>query len=249
MESTTLAPLARESVFGVGKGIMVHITGSHSDSKAPRDKQTLWSDFTYRRDNEIFGEGEPSNYVYQIKFGAVRTFKLLSDGRRQIGAFHLPDDIFGVESGDIYRFTAEAISETRVQIAKQERLFGGDLEATGFSSKELLMLIAGSLERAESHVLLLGRQNSPERVAAFLMEMDRRLRSPKVLVLPMRRVDIADYLGLTHETVTRCLSALRDWGILGYPDKSHREIVLHDRTQLAHLASGISDNQSRGRLI
>lgn len=157
---------------------------------------------------------------------------------KQTLCFHLPDDVFGIESGYIYRFTAEAIRETRVRIAKQERLFHEDSEASGFSSKELLKLIAGSLERAESHVLL-GRQNALERVATFFTEMDRRLRSPKVLVLPMRRVDIADYLGLTHETVTRCFSTLRDWGILGYPDKSHREIVLHDKAQLAQLASGV----------
>ncbi|HWY92228.1 MAG TPA: helix-turn-helix domain-containing protein [Chthoniobacterales bacterium] len=218
---------------------MLQMAGSRSDPKAPRGKQTLWSNFSYRRDNEIFGEGEPAHYVYQITSGAVRTFKLLSDGRRQIGAFHLPGDVFGIESGYFYRFTAEAIRETRVRIAKQERLFHGDSEASGFSSKELLKLIAGSLERAESHVLLLGRQNALERVATFFTEMDRRLRSPKVLVLPMRRVDIADYLGLTHETVTRCFSTLRDWGILGYPDKSHREIVLHDKVQLAQLASGV----------
>jgi CRP/FNR family nitrogen fixation transcriptional regulator len=124
---------------------MLQIAGSHNDSKAPGSKQTLWSDFTYRRDNEIFGEAEPADYVYRITSGAVRTFKLLPDGRRQIGALHLPGDIFGIESGDFYRFTAEAIGETRVRIAKQERLFGGDLEASGFSSKELLRLIAGSL--------------------------------------------------------------------------------------------------------
>jgi CRP/FNR family transcriptional regulator, nitrogen fixation regulation protein len=211
-----------------------------SVSKAPRGKQALWSNFTYHRGSEIFGEAEPANYVYQIKFGAVRTYKLLSDGRRQIGAFHLPGDIFGIESGDFYRFTAEAIVETRVRIAKQERLFGGDSEASGFSSKELLTLIAGSLERAESHVLLLGRQNALEKVAAFLVEMDRRLRSPNILVLPMVRRDIADYLGLTHETVTRCLSTLRDQGVLGFT--SRREIVLYDRAQLAQLASGNRDN-------
>jgi CRP/FNR family transcriptional regulator, nitrogen fixation regulation protein len=157
---------------------------------------------------------------------------------KQTLCFHLPGDVFGIESGYFYRFTAEAIRETRVRIAKQERLFHGDSEASGFSSKELLKLIAGSLERAESHVLL-GRQNALKRVATFFTEMDRRLRSPNVLVLPMRRVDIADHLGLTHETVTRCFSTLRDWGILGYPDKSHREIVLHDKVQLAQLASGV----------
>jgi CRP/FNR family transcriptional regulator, nitrogen fixation regulation protein len=216
---------------------MLQIAGSSSHSKAPGGKQILWSDCTYRRDNQIFGEAEPADYVYQITSGAVRTFKLLPDGRRQIGAFHLPGDIFGVESGDFYRFTAEAICETQVRIAKQERLFGGDSEASGFSSKELLTLIAGNLERAESHVLLLGRQSAAERVAAFLMEMDRRLRSPKILVLPMLRRDIADYLGLAPETVTRCFSTLQDRGVLGYPDISHRKIVLHDRAQLARLAT------------
>jgi CRP/FNR family transcriptional regulator, nitrogen fixation regulation protein len=216
---------------------MLQIAGSPGGSKAPC-KQTLWRDLSFRRDNEIYGEAEPADYVYRITSGAVRTFKLLSDGRRQIGAFHLPGDIFGLESGYFYRFTAEAICETQVQIAKQGRLFAGDSEASGFSSKEALTLIAGSLERVENHVLLLGRQNAPERVAAFLIEMDRRLRSPEILVLPMGRLDIADYLGLTHETVTRCFSSLRDQVVLGYPDKSHREIVVHDRTQLAQLASG-----------
>jgi CRP/FNR family transcriptional regulator, nitrogen fixation regulation protein len=72
---------------------MLQIAGAHSDLKAPGGKQTLWSDFTYRRNNEIFGEAEPADYVYQITSGAGRTFKLLSDGRRQIGAFHLPGDI------------------------------------------------------------------------------------------------------------------------------------------------------------
>jgi CRP/FNR family transcriptional regulator, nitrogen fixation regulation protein len=218
---------------------MLQIAGSLSGSKAPGSDQAFSSNFNYRRGNEIFGEAEPAGHVYQIKSGAVRTFKLLSDGRRQIGAFHLPGDIFGIESGDIYRFTAEAILETRVRIARRERFFGGDPEASGFSNKELLKLIAGSLERAESHVLLLGRQIARERVAAFLTEMDCRLRSPKILVLPMPRRDIADYLGLTHETVTRCFSALRDLGVLGYPDTSHREIVLHDRAQLARLAMGV----------
>jgi CRP/FNR family transcriptional regulator, nitrogen fixation regulation protein len=219
---------------------MLQITGSPSGSKAPGSEQAFWIDFKYARGNEIFGEAEPAVHVYQIKYGAVRTFKLLSDGRRQIGAFHLPGDIFGVEGGDIHRFTAEAILETRVRIASRERFFGGDPEASGFSNNELVKFIAGSLERAESHNLLLSRQIAPERVAAFLTEMDCRLQSPKILVLPMSRRDIADYLGLTHETITRCFSALRNLGVLRViPHTSHRGIVLHDRAQLARLAMGV----------
>src|ERR1700721_136896 len=67
------------------------------------------TEFSYRKDEEIYGEDEPAEYVYQVISGAVRSYKLLSDGRRQIGAFHLPNDVFGLESGTIHRLAAEAI--------------------------------------------------------------------------------------------------------------------------------------------
>src|SRR5213596_3826788 len=63
------------------------------------------SEFSYRKDEEIYGEDEPSDYVYQVIRGAVRTYKLMSDGRRQIGAFHLPGDTFGLETGAAHRLT------------------------------------------------------------------------------------------------------------------------------------------------
>jgi len=162
---------------------MLEIIGSHT--LVPPGKEALWKIFQYRRGAEIFGEAEPADYVYQIKSGAVRTFKLLPDGRRQISSFHLPGDIFGIENGSTHRFTAEAILETKVLIAGRERVFGDDQEMCVFSNRELLKLIADSLERAEIHVLLLGRQSAPERVAAFLLDMDQRLRSPEILVLPI----------------------------------------------------------------
>src|SRR6476660_4744674 len=80
------------------------------------------SEFKYSGGTEIFGEAEPAEYVYQIIEGAVRTHKLLSDGRRQIGAFHLPGDIFGLENGDLHRFTAEAIVETTACVVKRQNL-------------------------------------------------------------------------------------------------------------------------------
>jgi len=80
------------------------------------------NEFTYVRTSEIFGEKETAEYVYQIKTGAVRTYKLLSDGRRQIGAFHLPGDIFGLVNGGEHRFTAEAIVDTTVRLIKRHSL-------------------------------------------------------------------------------------------------------------------------------
>jgi CRP/FNR family transcriptional regulator, nitrogen fixation regulation protein len=199
-------------------------------------KSTLWSDFRYRRDTEIFGDAEPADFVYQIKTGAVRTFKLLPDGRRQIGAFHLPGDIFGVENADHYRSSADAIVDTRVRFARRERFFEESLKLGILSGREVLRLLTRSLEHAESHLLLLGRQNALEKVAAFLTEMDQRLQTPKIMILPMGRRDIADYLGLTHETVSRTFALLVRDGVLTFPGLSHREIVLCDRARLAQLA-------------
>ena len=77
------------------------------------------SEFCYRKDEEIYGEGEPSEYVYQVVRGAVRTNKLLNDGRCQIGAFHLPGGVFGLDAGSTHRLTAEAIADTTVRLVKR----------------------------------------------------------------------------------------------------------------------------------
>src|SRR3974390_3947696 len=84
--------------------------------------QFLLSEFKYPRGPEIFGEAEPAEYVYQVIDGAVRSYKLLSDGRRQIGAFHLVGDIFGLENGGSHRFTAEALVETTVRLVRRVSL-------------------------------------------------------------------------------------------------------------------------------
>jgi CRP/FNR family nitrogen fixation transcriptional regulator len=192
------------------------------------------NEFTYRKGTEIYGEKEPADYVYQVKIGAVRSYKLLSDGRRQIGAFHLAGDIFGLENGGEHRFTAEAIVETTVQLIKRRSL---ELvaESDAMVARNLLSMTTNNLQHAEDHMLLLGRKTSLERVAAFLIEMDKRLTAAGVMALPMSRRDIADYLGLTLETVSRALSRLHELGILGFIGANQRQIVLLDRRQLAGL--------------
>ncbi|CUU18642.1 CRP/FNR family nitrogen fixation transcriptional regulator [Bradyrhizobium sp. JR7.2] len=189
------------------------------------------SEFKYRKDTEIFGEKEPAVYVYQVKHGAVRSYKLLSDGRRQIAAFHLVGDIFGIENGDTHRFTAEAVVETVARLIKRESI---QLVAArdAVVSHNLLSMTTRNLEHAENHMLLLGRKTAVERVAAFLLEMDCRTGADNVS-LPMTRRDIADYLGLTLETVSRVLSSLRKAGVLTFLDGDQREIMLNDRSRLA----------------
>ena len=196
--------------------------------------QFLLSEYKYNRGAEIFGEAEPAEYVYQVVEGAVRSYKLLSDGRRQIGAFHLVGDIFGLENGLAHRFTAEAIVDTTVRLAKRVSLeHVAEEDAT--VARDLLDMTTNNLQHAENHMLLLGRKTSLERVAAFLLEMDGRLSAAGVMALPMSRRDIADYLGLTLETVSRALSCLHEKGILGFVGQTQRQIVLLDRPELAKL--------------
>src|SRR5665647_584425 len=80
------------------------------------------TEFSYKKDEEIYGEDEPAEYVYQVIRGAVRTYKLLSDGRRQIGTFLLPGDAFGLESGVSHRLAAEAIIDTTVRLVNRSSL-------------------------------------------------------------------------------------------------------------------------------
>jgi len=190
------------------------------------------TEFSYHKDEEIYGEGEPAEYVYQVIRGAVRTYKLLSDGRRQIGAFHLADDVFGLDPGSAHRLTAEAISDTTVRLVKRrsiETAAGSNVKV----AHHLWTMTAGDLRHAEDHMLLLGRKTAMERVATFLLEMDRRLTKTGMMALPMCRRDIGDYLGLTLETVSRALSQLSDKGILVF--SSARQIVLRNRQRLAEM--------------
>lgn len=194
--------------------------------------QVACSDFKYRRGIEIFGEGENAEYVYQITTGAVRTHKLLPDGRRQINAFHLPGDMFGFENGETHRFSAEALVETRVRIMKRRSLLD-TFENRDGSRTSLLRLVTQSLQHAENHMLLLGRKTALERVAAFVLEMDERQDHPSMMVLPMNRRDIADYLGLTLETVSRAFSLLRDEGLLRFVGTTQRQLMILSRPGLA----------------
>ena len=191
-------------------------------------------EFRYKKGTEIFGETEPADYIYQVIEGAVRSHKLLSDGRRQIGAFHLAGDIFGLESGDFHRFTAEAIVDTTVRLMKRESL-KRVAKTDAAIVRSLLNMTTDNLQHAEDHMLLLGRKTSVERVAAFLLEMDRRLTAVGVMVLPMCRRDIADYLGLTLETVSRALSALHKKGFIEFLGQTQREIVVLNPGGLAEL--------------
>src|SRR5438270_4379580 len=184
---------------------------------------------SFSRNDEIYGEGDSSEYWYQVISGTVRICKLLADGRRHIAEFCFGGDCFGIDSAGKRVYSAEAVDDVVVM-----RFRRGATEQLVDENPVVARLLRDSMLRdltnAHGRTLLLGRMTAPERVAAFLLEMfDRRDRT-KALGLPMSRNDLADYLGLTVETVCRTLSTFRREGIIAVPNP-HR-IELLDRAAL-----------------
>jgi CRP/FNR family nitrogen fixation transcriptional regulator len=193
--------------------------------------ELMGASMSFARNAEIYGEDEPADYLYKVISGTVRTYKVLSDGRRQIGAFYLPGDIFGLEMGDEHTFSAEAICDSKVLVIKRSAVVGlaaRDNEV----ARQLWTLTGCELRRVQDHILLLIK-TAQERVVSFLLEMAARTPAGNAVELPMSRQDIADYLGLTIETVSRTLTHLENAAAIELP--SSRRIVLRNRTALGRL--------------
>jgi CRP-like cAMP-binding protein len=193
--------------------------------------EMMGAPMSFARNSEIYGENEPAEYLYKVVSGAVRTSKILSDGRRQVGEFYMPGDIFGLEMGNDHSFSAEAITDAKVIVIKRsavEALAVRDNDV----ARQLWATTGRELQRMQEHILLLIK-TAQERVAGFLLEMAERIKSTTEVELPMSRQDIADYLGLTIETVSRTLTILENNAAIALP--SSRRIVLRNRAALRRL--------------
>lgn len=166
---------------------------------------------SFGRNAEIYAEGETSGYVYKVISGVVRVSKLLPDGRRQISAFHMPGEMFGFEANEMHHASAEAVIPVKVIAFKWDWPMGASRQPANVV-RELLDLAVKGLRHTQDHLLLLGRKSALERLVAFLLEMDARTGAKHVLDLAMPRHDIADYLGLTLETVSRMFAELKEMG-------------------------------------
>jgi len=184
----------------------------------------------YPGNNEIFGENEPADYLYKVVSGSVRTYKILSDGRRQVGGFYLPGDIFGLEFADEHTLSAEAISDSKVLVVKRSALTALANRDPSIA-QQLFALTGRELHRVQDRTLLLIK-NARERVGSFILEMAERASENNTIELPMPRQDIADYLGLTVETVSRTLTSLETASAIEV-SASSRRIVLRNRAALA----------------
>ena len=174
----------------------------------------------FAQDQEIYGEGDDADVFFKVVSGVVRTCKFLSDGRRLIDAFHVAGDIFGVEAGADYSFSSEAVCDCTVISYRRRGLEDSASRDFGLS-QHLFSYAMRSLARAQVHALLLGRRSAVEKVAAFLVDWATHSANTGTVTLEMTRQDIADYLGLTIETVSRTLSQFERDGVIQFSTARH----------------------------
>jgi len=189
------------------------------------------------RDDEIHPEGEASQYCYRVVSGCVRSARLTEDGRRQVGEFYLPGDMFGLDDLECQDFAIEAVTDA-VMRRYPRRMVEALAESHAGLSRRLRDVAFSRLRAAHGRMMLLGRGSAPERMASFLLEMESRLghRGPEMMELPMGRADMADHLGLTVETICRVLTGMKRDGKVRI---GRSGITLRDHAALEHIAGAV----------
>ncbi|WP_374449325.1 Crp/Fnr family transcriptional regulator [Stella sp.] len=187
----------------------------------------------------VFHEGDPAEHLYNVTSGCVKLYKLLADGRRQVTGFLFAGDFLGLALEDDYAYSAETVSEAtlcRFPRRRLERL----LEDLPKLEKRLLGNASNELAAAQDQMILLGRKSAREKIASFLVNLagraERRGQPSDPLPLPMSRTDIADYLGLTTETVSRTFTQLKTQRVITLLPGGM--VALTDRLAIERLASG-----------
>lgn len=187
---------------------------------------------SFAKDEEVYGQDEDADMIYRVVSGVVRTSRVMGDGRRQIGEFYYAGELFGLETGPEHRFAAEALSDCVILVIKR-----GALRSAGYGpALETLIWTATvrELERTREHLLLLGRKTACEKVASFLVDLADRGMADTV-DLPMGRQDMADYLGLTIETVSRMLTQLQVRAVVEFAGA--RQFRIKNRGALERMAA------------
>ncbi|MEP7239558.1 MAG: helix-turn-helix domain-containing protein [Devosia sp.] len=181
----------------------------------------------YPVDSLIYAQGDEAGPLYLVEFGTVRICRVTADGRRQITSFCFAGDVFGLEDGEEHRSYAESVDGAGIRVLRPA-------DTASFVQK-LLGLALRRFARIQSHILLLGRMSASEKMASFLLDLLDRQDGDDVVNLPMQRNDIADYLGLTFETVSRVLRLFKDRRIIRLQSVDRIEIL--DPTALADVTA------------
>ena len=186
----------------------------------------------YSRGAMIACEGDPTDYVYVVVSGVVRSCRAYRDGSRGIVAFNLPGELFGWSGEPVHSLSLEAATDTLVLFFKRSALLAAAMQDSRIASY-LLAATTHELRRTQASSLLMSR-SAECRVATFLIDLSRRMRKTKYLDLPMSGQDIADHLGLTGETLSRTITALEKSGSIAR--SSCRALILRNRASLIQIS-------------
>jgi CRP/FNR family nitrogen fixation transcriptional regulator len=180
----------------------------------------------YPADTAIYAQGDKSGALYLVEFGTVRICSVTADGRRQISAFHMASEVFGFASGAEHETYAESVDGAGIRLVRQQ---------AGLADPNILNLALQGLGRAQNHLLLLGRRTAAEKLAVFFTDVMERQGDDRHVRLAMPRNDIADYLGLTFETVSRLIRSFKDQGVIRL--KSVHEVEILDPARLEDMCA------------
>jgi CRP/FNR family nitrogen fixation transcriptional regulator len=171
----------------------------------------------YRPGHVIYAQGEIAGPLYLVEFGTVRICRFTATGRRQISAFHFAGEVFGLEAGHARHGYAESVDNTGIRVLRPA------LDANVDAG--ILLLALRALAQIEEHLMILGKMNAPEKMATFLLDLYARQHAARIIELAMQRNDIADYLGMTFETVSRILKVFKDTKMVRLHSVSRIELL------------------------
>jgi CRP/FNR family transcriptional regulator len=188
----------------------------------------------------LFWEGDPAGQIFDVLEGVLRVYRIMPDGRRAIIGFIHAGDVLGVSFQNRYLFTAEAVTEVKVRRFARGRFFSLINEAPALRS-QLFAILCDEMSAAQDQMLLLGRKNAEERVVSFLLAVHRKAGSGADIELPMSRLDMADYLGLTMETVSRMMTSLTRRGLI--EQGARHTVTLRNLTALREIAGHDAEDE------
>jgi len=211
-QNTQLFPLQQESHVRCDQCAIRNLSLCRAvQSLEIRKYMALGTTFSVSAKHNLFTQGEAASHIYIITQGIARLYKMLPDGRRQIVGFALPGDILGINQGESFSVSADAITNLTACCFSKQRYFEFIMDKPHIL-QELLTLTKNELSLAQEQIVLLGQRSAEERVAAFILGLRNRMKRSQhlsvTIPLMMSRQDIADYLGLTTETISRTLSKL-----------------------------------------
>jgi CRP/FNR family transcriptional regulator, nitrogen fixation regulation protein len=180
------------------------------------------------RGETVFRKGQSAAAIYKVESGCIKTYSKPSHGRQMVIAFYFAGDYFGLELRKKHIISAEAITPSMILVIRRKALTSRAANDTALA-KYMLAITNVELQRAQNHSLLL-RDSAHDRVANFLFEMKQRNRRKEVILL-MSRQEIADYLNLTIETVSRALKRLKKKSAISH--LTWRRVTVHLRKRLA----------------